>query len=184
MIDKELFLWLNFDGGALMDTVMSYASAKLIWVPLYLLVLFLIWRRYGWKYTLWAVVAIVVAVAAADQICNLFKNGIPRLRPTHTPELEGLIHRVSMPSGKLYTGGHYGTVSAHAATTFAIATLSSRILRRRWFTVMMIFWALLVSYSRIYVGVHFPAQVLFAPTRQQLPLSARQMFCTARTKCV
>ncbi|MDL2320472.1 phosphatase PAP2 family protein [Alistipes sp. OttesenSCG-928-B03] len=159
--DKELFLWLNFDGGSFMDTIMSYASAKLTWVPLYLLVLFLIWRRHGWKYTLIAAVAIALAVVAVDQVCNVFKNELPKLRPTRNPEFTGLIHRVSKPGGGIYTGGMYGTVSAHAATTFTIVVISSMIVRKRWFTAMMIVWAILVGYSRIYVGVHYPLDIFF-----------------------
>jgi undecaprenyl-diphosphatase len=154
--DKELFLALNFDGGAFWDNLFWAVSGKLTWVPLYLLVLFLIYRRYGWRYTIVATLFIVAAVVLADQICNLFKSGIPKLRPTHNPDFEG---KISLVHG--YRGGLYGTVSAHAATVFAIMTVSVSLVRARWFTVMMIAWALLVCYSRIYIGAHYPLDILF-----------------------
>ncbi|MCL2560867.1 MAG: phosphatase PAP2 family protein [Rikenellaceae bacterium] len=159
--DKTLFLALNFDGGAVLDRFFWVVSGRLTWVPLYVLIITLLWRRYGWREALLAVVFIAVMVGAVDQACNFFKATAGKLRPSHSPDLEGLVHLVKRPStGGLYRGGLYGAVSAHAATTFAIMTFSSALVRARWFTVLTVIWTTLVAYSRIYLGVHYPLDIL------------------------
>lgn len=155
-LDKALFLALNFDGGAFWDSIFWFASGKLTWAPLYALIIYLIARRYGWKQTLVAVVFIALMVGAADQVANFFKTFTPKFRPNHTPGIEDQIHRVYG-----YVGGLYGTVSAHAATAFAIATFSIGLIRSRWYTVVILLWAVLVSYSRIYLGAHYPLDLFF-----------------------
>lgn len=97
-----------------------------------------------------------IAVIAADQICNFFKHFTPKFRPSHTPEIKEFVHILHD-----YRGGLYGTVSAHAAISFTIALFSLRLFRSKWFSGAIIFWAILVSYSRIYAGVHFPMDILF-----------------------
>lgn len=149
-------LALNFDGGAWLDSIMWFASGISSWLPLYLVVLFLIFRRYGWKYMLFAFLFMAVGIGICDQVCNLFKSNIPYLRPTRVEELKPYLHTV-----RGYIGGTYGTVSGHASTSFSIFLFSSLVMRRRWFTAMMLVYTLLVSYSRIYLGVHFPFQILF-----------------------
>lgn len=155
-LDKALFLALNFDGGAFWDSIFWFASGKLTWAPLYILILYLIFRRYGWKQTLLALVFMALLVVAVDQIANFFKTFTPKLRPNHTPEIASQIHSVYG-----YKGGLYGTVSAHAATCFSIASFSIGLIRSRWYTIVIIMWALLVSYSRIYLGAHYPLDLLF-----------------------
>ena len=154
-LDKQALLALNFDGGVLMDNLMWMASSKTIWVPLYLLLIYLLLRRYGWKKTLLALAIIAVTIVLADQICNLFKNNLPKFRPSHNPELESLVHTV-----RGYRGGKYGTVSAHAATIVVITLLSSLIIQRRWFSILSLVVALVVCYSRIYLACHFPQDIL------------------------
>lgn len=156
MWDIGIFEALNFDGGAFWDKFWWVVTGKLTWVPLYLLMIWLFWRRWGWQKALVAVALIGLAVGAADMVCGFFKSDLfhcPRLRPSHTPGLDiALVHG--------YTGGLYGTVSAHAATTAAIAVIASSIIRQRWFTVVMCVWVPLVCYSRIYVSAHFPQDLL------------------------
>lgn len=146
---------MQFDGGPLWDSLFWICSQKLTWVPLYLLLVYLIYRKYGLRQTGIIVIFIVLMVTFADQTANIFKTYTPKFRPSHTPELEGLVHSVNG-----YVGGLYGTVSAHSAISFGIATFSYLILSNRWLIVMF-FWAALVAYSRIYLGVHFPMDLLF-----------------------
>ena len=154
-LDRQLLLTLNFDGGAVMDTLMWGASDKLIWLPLYLLMLWMMGRRYGWRGALTALAIIVLMVAFADQVSTFFKNNLPKYRPSREPDLAGLVHTV-----RGYTGGKYGTVSAHAATITAIALFSSGLIRERWWTIVAVIWTALVVYSRIYLGVHYPLDVM------------------------
>lgn len=158
--DKDLFLALNFDGGESLDRFFWIVSGKLTWVPLYLLIIFLLWRRYGWRQTLLAMVFMAVMVVAVDQMCNVLKDLIGKMRPTHNPDLEGLINLVRRPDGTFYKGYIYGSVSAHATTTFAIMAFSTSLVRASWFTILMIFWVLLVCYSRIYIGAHYPLDIV------------------------
>ncbi|HCT29939.1 MAG TPA: phosphatase PAP2 family protein [Bacteroidales bacterium] len=152
--DSQLFLFLNGLHSPFWDPVMIFASGKLTWLPLYLLLIYFIARKYSWK-TIWWLIAIAVVVVVTDQVSvGLFKNVFHRLRPCHTPELQSLIHLV----GKC--GGKYGFVSSHAANTFGVAVFLSLLFRNRWSTYGLLFWAAFVSYSRIYLGVHFPGDVI------------------------
>lgn len=162
--DHSLFLWMNFDGGAALDSLMLLASGKLTWVPLYLLILWLVWRKVGSRALLIFVVMAVLGVVLTDIVAGVFKHSGPlkwllpnldvRLRPMYTPELEGLVHVVKQ-------GGKFGSVSAHAATTCSVALLSALTLRRCWFSVVAVVWVALVCYSRIYLAYHFPLDILY-----------------------
>lgn len=160
--DHDLFLWLNFDGGPVMDFLMVGASTPAVWVWLYLLILWAVWRRVGWRGALLFLVMLGGAVALSDMIAGIFKHtgllkGVwasfpARLRPMHTPELEGMIHVVKQ-------GGQYGTVSAHAATMVAIGvmTLGAKLGRViGWLTMVAV---VVVCYSRIYLAYHFPVDI-------------------------
>jgi undecaprenyl-diphosphatase len=155
-IDTQALLALNGSWGAGWDAFFFAVSGKLIWVPLYLLILFLIYRRGGWKTLLVALVGIGAAVGVVNELCDLLKEGIGRLRPTHTPALEALVHTVNG-----YRGGLYSTPSAHAANAALVALFGGLIVRRRWFSWPIAAWVLLVSYSRVYLGVHYPGDLLF-----------------------
>lgn len=162
--DHDLFLWLNFDGGAFLDKLMLLISMPAFWAWLYLLMLVVVWRREGWRTALLMILAAALSVVMADMIAGIFKhNGLlgglwpsfpARLRPMYTPELEGLVHYVKL-------GGQFGTVSAHAGTMTAIAVVAMGAIRSRWFDALMASAVLLVSYSRIYLGYHFPVDILF-----------------------
>lgn len=162
--DWRLFELLNFDGPAWLDSAMIMVSGFRIWLLLYILIIYLVWRRYSWRGLLAFVVAIGVAIGMADVVSGIFKHqGIfadlwtsfpARLRPMHTPE--GL----EFFTNGYHTGNLYGTVSGHSATIWAIALLSAMVLKRKWFTALMIVVALLVCYSRIYLACHFPQDIL------------------------
>jgi undecaprenyl-diphosphatase len=152
--DSQLFLFLNGLHSPFWDPIMLFASGKLSWVPLYLLLIYFIARKYGWK-TLWWLLSITLLIVATDQVsAGIFKNTFQRLRPCHTPELQGLMHLV----GKC--GGKFGFISSHAANTFGVAVFLSFLFKNRWVTYSLLLWAAFVSYSRIYLGVHFPGDVL------------------------
>ncbi|MFR9522985.1 MAG: phosphatase PAP2 family protein [Rikenellaceae bacterium] len=161
--DHSLFLWLNGDAGSFLDSAMLLASGKATWAPLYILLLYLVWRKGGWRSVGLFVLCIIAAVGLSDIIAGIFKHTGPlkhawesfpvRLRPMHTAELEGLVHQIK-------GGGRYGTVSAHAATTISIAIIAALELRQRWLTLALAVWVLLVSYSRIYLAYHFPQDIL------------------------
>ena len=155
-INNSLFLLLNFDGGDFLDNFFFIVSGKLTWIPLYIYILYMIYKKYGVKSMLLSLLFIGIGIGIADQVCNLFKNNLPTLRPTHDPMLDGMVHTV-----RGYVGGLYGTVSAHAATTFSVALFSSYVIKCKWVTLGLILWALLVAYSRIYLGVHFPEDILY-----------------------
>lgn len=181
-LDEAVFLALNFDGGSFLDRTMFIISGRLTWLPLYLLIIFLIWRRHGWRTTLFAVLLIAAAVGIADQLCNLFKDGFQMLRPNHDQDVAALMHFPLKHGVPYVNSGLYGTVSAHASTTTAIAmlahsfihhkiirtvgavafiTLAAAFIRRRWFTVVAVIWVASICYSRIYIGSHYPSQILF-----------------------
>ena len=162
--DWSLFEWLNFDGPQWLDMVMTKISGIAMWLPLYLLIIYMVWRRYSWRGLLAFAVAIGVAIGVADIVSGIFKHqGIlanlwssfpARPRPMHT--VEGL----EFVTNGYYTGNKFGTVSGHSATIVAIALLSSVVIKRRWFTVLMVVVATLVCYSRIYLACHFPQDIL------------------------
>lgn len=130
-------------------------SAKYTWVPLYLFMLWMFIRDHGRR----AAVIFLFAVAAitiSDQLSvHAFKEVFERLRPCKEPDLQGIVHLV-----KGRCGGMYGFVSSHAANSFNIALFSLLIIRRRWYTRSVLIWAAVVSYSRIYLGVHYPGDIL------------------------
>ncbi|MGC9470031.1 MAG: phosphatase PAP2 family protein [Bacteroidales bacterium] len=153
--DTQWFLQLNALHSAWCDEVMWAVSGKLTWIPLYLFILFLIIRKYRWKSLVILLVFIPLLVTASDQLSVLIKNSVERLRPCHTPEIQNMVHLV-----RGHCGGKFGFVSSHASNMFAIALFNALLLKKRLFTLFIIFWAALVAYSRIYLGVHFPGDVL------------------------
>ena len=153
--DTQLFLWLNEKHTIFFDYVMYWASNKLIWIPLYIFILYLLIKRYKLN-TIWILLTIGILILFADQFSVGFKNYFQRLRPCHEPTLEGLVHLVNNTCG-----GKFGFVSSHATNHFALATFLSLIFNRiyKYFTILILFWAAIIAYSRIYLGVHYPGDV-------------------------
>ncbi|MCU0455614.1 MAG: phosphatase PAP2 family protein [Bacteroidales bacterium] len=154
-LDQRLFLFLNSQNSPFWDKVMVTLSGIAIWIPLYIAII--VWLVVIYKKRFWLILLfIAVAVLLADQgSVQLFKNVFHRLRPCHEPELEGLVRIVG---GKC--GGLYGFVSSHAANSFNVALLSLMLIRKRWYTFGILAWAAAIGYSRIYLGVHYPGDVI------------------------
>ena len=153
-LDRTIFLFLNSLHTPFLDSVMWILSMRTVWIPLYVLIIWLLAEKYGKR--VWIPLVLVpVLVLLTDQGSDLFKNLVERPRPCHEPTLAGMVHTV-----KGYCGGMYGFVSGHAANTFGIAAFTIPLLQRRWYTWTVIIWAMAVSYSRIYLGVHYPGDVL------------------------
>ena len=192
--DHQLFLALNFDGGPAVDRLMLIISGTTMWLPLYALILWLVWRRGGLRNVVIFTLLMIAALALSDMVSGIFKhNGLlgglmpdfePRWRPMFTPALEGLDIapdslrklRWLTPDSLAAAGiahdwtvhvpieavsGRYGTVSAHAAVIVTLAVLSASVIRRKWFTWLMVFATLLICYSRIYLGKHFPMDLVW-----------------------
>ena len=167
-IDTQILLAINGWYAPWADTLMWIISAKTTWIPLYLLLVgLLVWRyrkpavtsvKWLQKVPVCVVVIVVIglAVGAADFIASgILKDLIARPRPTRVPELEGVLHLVNG-----YRSGQYGFVSSHAANTMACGLLFSLIWRKKIATVGLMLWVTVNCYSRMYLGVHYPLDIL------------------------
>ncbi len=155
-LDKEILVLLNGANNHILDSIMVFVSSKLGWAPLYLFLLYKIIIDY--KKKTWLVLIFVgLAVLLADQISvQLFKNVFLRLRPCHEADLIDILHMVKG------CGGKYGFVSSHAANSFAVATYIILLLRSKhpWIWPLMLFYSIIIIYSRVYLGVHYPTDVI------------------------
>lgn len=151
-IDARLLLIVNGAHSPFFDSVMWCISGRWIWVPFYAVLAYLLFRRMSWERASICLVTIGLIILAADQTCaTLIRPEIGRLRPANLNNpLSSFVHVVNG-----YRGGRYGFPSCHAANTFALAVFMSLVIRHKWFTVMMFSWAFIVSYSRMYLGVHY-----------------------------
>jgi len=156
-VDRALFLALNSFHHPALDVFMELVSHKFTWIPLYLIIAVFAQRKWGWKGLGIFAVGSALTIVLTDQISvKLFKNVFERYRPCHNEEIAHLVHIVNERCG-----GLYGFVSSHAANHFGIATFFALTLFRnqRPALIMILLWAALVSYSRIYLGVHYPADI-------------------------
>ncbi|MGC9355286.1 MAG: phosphatase PAP2 family protein [Mariniphaga sp.] len=151
--DTEFFLYLNSFHNDFWDSIMLMVTRKETWIPFFAVILFFVFKNYRSKW--WLVVFfLALTVLLADQLSVLLKETIQRLRPVHNPEIEHLVHNV------LRKGGLHGFVSSHAANSFALFAFTTRLFRNRGYWFLMLCWAILFSYSRIYSGVHYPLDIL------------------------
>lgn len=153
--DRELFIYLNALGTEHWDAFWLFVTDKYTWIPLYLILLALLFWYYGWKKALTILLITAVLVAFTDQFVNLIKETTHRLRPNRDPSLQNLIRIVK-------NSGGYSFVSGHATNSFAVSTLMILSLRKFFKPIYAILiWPILFFYSRVYLGVHFPIDVTF-----------------------
>ena len=154
-LDTQSFLWLNSHHSPFWDKIMWFISGKVEWLPLYLILIGYIIYRYRWQ-SIAIIAAVILAITLTDQLAvKAFKEVFERLRPGHNPEIQHLVHIVND-----YRGGSYGFVSNHAANSFALAMFLSFLFSNKNFSIVIFTWAILVSYSRIYIGVHYPGDIV------------------------
>ena len=155
-LDQQLLLAINGWHAAWADTFFWYVSAKWVWIPLYLVLAFLMGKRFGWKQTLVILVGFAVAVGLSDYITSgVMKPYFARWRPSRDPQICQWVHIVND-----YRGGKYGFPSSHASDTMACALLFSLLWKNRKATIPLMVWVALNCYSRMYLGVHYPTDIL------------------------
>ncbi|PTN07220.1 phosphatase PAP2 family protein [Mangrovibacterium marinum] len=152
-IDKSIFFFFNGMHNPFWDVVMALFTRTEYWILFYAILIFYIIKRYRLKAVL-ILVVIALTILVADQFSGLIKDSVQRLRPTHDPSMQELVHNV------LSRGGKYSYFSAHASNTFAVATLLSLVFKNRNFNILIFCWATVVSYTRLYLGVHFPFDIV------------------------
>lgn len=153
--DQNLLLGINHFNSLYFDDVLSVVSGKLTWALFYLSILVALYKAYP-KDFVWIVVGLVLSIVLADQLSSgLLKPLVARWRPSRDPVLSEFVHIVHG-----YTGGKYGFVSSHAANVFAASLFTIPLFRNKLYTSMMLLWCLLVCYSRMYLGVHYPLDIL------------------------
>lgn len=157
-IDRELFLRLNGSHLPWLDQPMYYMSEGAFWIPVYVLMLWMVTKAYNWKTALWTLLGVALVITITDRgSVELFKEVFQRYRPSRNHEISHLVHIVND-----YRGGLYGFVSSHASNFFGVSTFVYFIVRERfkgkaW---LLFVWAGLIAYTRIYLGVHYPADIL------------------------
>ena len=154
-LDTDLLLWLNGFHNLFFDNFMWNFTQSSTWIPLYISLIACLFYRFKWS-ALWLLFAVGLAVGLSDFVASsVFKPLVARLRPSHVPELQEVLHIVNE-----YRGGQFGFMSSHAANSFALVTLVCLCVRTRALSAMLVVWAALNAYSRIYLGVHYPGDVI------------------------
>ncbi len=153
-LDKHLFLFLNNLGSNNFDGFWLFVTKQSNWTPFFLVLLFLVFKKIGWKKTLLVVIFIAIILTLTDQGCNFVKHYFQRLRPCNNTDFSGIM-RVVKPSLT------FSFFSGHAANSSAVAVFLFLIMRNQYrFFGLIIIWPLVFAYSRIYLGLHYPVDIL------------------------
>jgi len=155
-LDKKAFLFLNSKHSPMWDDIMWWFSGTKFWIPLYIaLIIAIIYYDLSYRVFI-TLLFVAITVLLCDQISVLIKNLVERPRPTHDPEIAHLVHIVNN-----YRGGKFAFVSSHATNVFGVATFLAHQFRSNKWGILLFSWACIVSYSRIYLGVHYPLDIIF-----------------------
>ncbi|MFM2265575.1 MAG: hypothetical protein RLZ77_995 [Bacteroidota bacterium] len=152
--DQQLFVFLNNLGSATYDGFWLFLTKQTHWTPFFLVLLVVIYKKIGWKQTLFLLVFMAALITFTDQFTNLVKNNVQRLRPCNTPNLQGLIRVVKASDTFSFFSGH--AANSMASATFLYVVFRSKITCFKW----LFLWPLIFAYSRIYLGLHFPLDIL------------------------
>ena len=154
-IDEAAFLFLNGFHSPAFDKIMWFITTIQTWIPLYALIIFFIFRQFKWQ-GLWVLLGVAVLITITDQLTSsIMKPFFERLRPCHDETIKHLVHNY------MRCGGLYSFVSGHSANSFAIATFVFLLFKKRYPVFGWLFlWATIVAYTRVYLGVHFPGDII------------------------
>ena len=151
--DKELFIYLNSLGTEPWDNFWMTLTNQFSWIPLFALLLFLVFKSYGWKKGIILMLIAALLITFSDQFVNFIKDSFGRLRPNNDTSINELIRILKRPSSFSFVSGH--STTSFAVTTFLIATLK----KYYKYPFFLLIWPILFAYSRIYIGVHFPIDI-------------------------
>lgn len=154
--ERDLFLALNGSDSLFFDNLMWTFTGRFVWVPILLFLIFMIFRKISVKEGLLTTLSLILLFVLCDQASSgFFKPFFERFRPTHHPDFEQIVDIVNG-----YRGGLYGFISGHATNSFGLAVFLTLLFKNRWVTIPIFLWAIINSYSRIYLGVHFISDIL------------------------